>query len=43
MVKVNPIMALPIVVHCAGQGEIKKLIRFSILKANASTDNKGSI
>lgn len=43
MVKVNPIMALPVVVHCAEQGEIKKLIRFSILKANVSTDNQGTI
>ena len=43
MVKVNPIITLPVVVHCAERGEIKKLIRFSILKANASTDNQGSI
>ena len=45
MVKVAHIISLPLVVYCAewGGGAIKKFIRFSILKANASTDNQGTI
>ena len=44
MVKVAHIISLPLVVYCAEWGgAIKKFIRFSILKANASTDNQGTI
>ena len=44
MVKVAHIISLPLVVYSTEWGGgIKKFIRFSILKANASTDNQGTI